>query len=64
MNDIFDKLNKFESALIAAWCYDTRLDYQESEVSGIQAKKSDEHHKKARQLKEELIAAIMENNNA
>lgn len=57
---IFDKLNRFESALIAAWTYDTRLDCQEDYISGTQIKKADEYHTKARQFKEELLSAIKE----
>ena len=58
MTDILDKLNKFESAVIAAWTYDTKLDFQEEYISGSQTKKCDEYHAKALQLKSELIEEL------
>lgn len=51
-------VNQFESAVGQAWSYDTKLDCQEDYASSNQLKKCDEYHEKARQLKEELVAAI------
>lgn len=59
-NEIFDNLSKFESALIQAWTYDTRLDWQQDCVSSSQLKKCDEYHAKVRFLKEALIASLKE----
>lgn len=63
-SDIFNKLNKFESDLVNAWVYDTKLDYQENVISGTQIKKFDEYHQKAKIAKAELVEMIKELINA
>jgi len=53
-------LDKLESALIAAWVYDTDLAHQEDYISGAQMKKADALMDKVYALKQELLG-ILEN---
>lgn len=56
-------LDQFESAVSAAWVYDTKLDCQDDYISNKQLARSDELHKKYRDIRMQIMAEI-ENSDA
>lgn len=51
-------LDQFESAVSAAWVYDTKLDCQDDYISNKQLARSDELHMKYRNIRKQIIAEI------
>ena len=58
-DEIFQKLKKFESALIDAWVYDTKIGFDE-EYNSKKLKISDQKFNEVEKIRKELLDLIVQ----